>query len=259
MCDPKYFDVKYEINPWMHLEDKPNEELSLNQWELLKQKLLDLGADLHFIDSQPKLLDMVYTANGGLIKGSKAVVPRFRHKERTGEEDFFESWFKENGFEVFKPKSCFFEGEGDALISKDTLFAGFGFRSEKDCYPEIADFLSLSKIVYCELINPYFYHLDTCFSPISSSLALIYKEAFSLESYNNIKNEFENIIDISKEDADFFSCNSVIVDNNIIMPNVSSCLEDKLNTFGYKIHRIPLEEFKKGGGASKCMSLKLFN
>ena len=28
MCRPKYYTVDYEINPWMHVREKPDEELA---------------------------------------------------------------------------------------------------------------------------------------------------------------------------------------------------------------------------------------
>src|SRR6266516_4183367 len=35
MCPPNYFGVFYEINPWMHQENRPDFELAIEQWHTL--------------------------------------------------------------------------------------------------------------------------------------------------------------------------------------------------------------------------------
>lgn len=39
MCRPTYFNVKYEINPWMRPGDPVNVDKAIKQWETLKQTL----------------------------------------------------------------------------------------------------------------------------------------------------------------------------------------------------------------------------
>ena len=59
--------------------------------------------------------------------------------------------------------------------------------------------------------------------------------------------------DLSKEDADNFICNSIEIRKRIVSP-VFNC--DKV--FGIGRHRFcDMSEFKKSGGAVKCLTLKL--
>ena len=72
---------------------------------------------------------MVFTANGGTVRGNTFVSGNFRFKERKGEEEHFQKWFQDNGYEV-KTLEQYQGGEGDALFYKNTLYMGWGFRSD---------------------------------------------------------------------------------------------------------------------------------
>jgi hypothetical protein len=43
MCPPDYFGVFYEINPWMHRENRPDFELAIEQWHNLVANLRHAG------------------------------------------------------------------------------------------------------------------------------------------------------------------------------------------------------------------------
>ena len=120
---------------------------------------------------------MVFTANGGLVRGQDVVRARFRHAERRGEERHFQTWFEANGFKVHELSSGSFEGEGDALFAGNKLFCGWGFRSDLAVYDQIGTILQVQEIIPVKLQDERFYHLDTCFCPLYKSLALIYPGA----------------------------------------------------------------------------------
>ena len=68
MCPPDYYDVVYEINPWMSVQRKVNRERAQKQWEdfyhLLKTKL---HLEIELLNPIPRLPDLVFTANGGIV------------------------------------------------------------------------------------------------------------------------------------------------------------------------------------------------
>uniref|UniRef100_A0A0M3HJ73 DUF4240 domain-containing protein n=1 Tax=Ascaris lumbricoides TaxID=6252 RepID=A0A0M3HJ73_ASCLU len=100
-------------------------------------------------------------------------------EERTGEQKYYLEWFKAHGFSPLgEDYPDFFEGGGDACFSTyDTLWAGFGPRSNKDVYEHVKK-LGKFDVVLCELTHPEFYHLDTCFAPVDEKCALWYPAAF---------------------------------------------------------------------------------
>ena len=135
MCAPDYYDVDYVINPWMEGNiHKSSRDRAVEQWNMLHGVLQGL-AQVELITPQKGVPDMVFTANAGMILGNQAIVSRFYHSERQGEEPYFKEWFVENGFAVHElPSDLPFEGAGDALLDRQGrwLWAGYGFRSELD-------------------------------------------------------------------------------------------------------------------------------
>ena len=97
ICRPKDYDVRYKINPWMDLSNVPDQALAVTQWSELEQELLRCVAQIEYIEHADGQPDMVFTANGGLVRGQDVVRARFRHAERGGEERHFQTWFESNG------------------------------------------------------------------------------------------------------------------------------------------------------------------
>src|SRR5258708_5811638 len=163
LCQPDFFGIEYEINPWMDRTRNAVPALARAQWQGLHQKLEDLGCRIETISPQPDLPDMVFTANAGLVSGNRFIRSNFRFTQRRGEEVHFEKWFTDHGFQIERlPEGLFFEGEGDVLFCGETLFCGYRFRSDIRSHEIIGERLKRLAISL-ELVADRFYHLDTCF------------------------------------------------------------------------------------------------
>ena len=247
----------------MRIENKTDPKKAVRQWLNFCTKLVKCGAEIHYIEPHSDFPDMVFTANAGLVhKKSKSIIlSNFKHEERQGETELFKKWFLDNGYRVIElPKSICFEGEGDALFLGDTLFLGYGFRTDRAAHKIVADALNVN-YVSCELVNPYFYHLDTCFMPMNDRV-LYFKDAFSDYSQMTMIDEFIkignkkgrlDILNVHEDQADEFICNSVHIKSSVITPSYNS----HLSFAGYEEHKCDLSEFMKSGGAAKCLTLKL--
>lgn len=256
LCPPVYFDVKYEINPWMNVQIAPAPQRAADQWRVLHHTLIRLGANVCYVNPEPGNPDLVFTANAGLVKGDKVILSSFKHKERQGEEGIFQKWFEENGFNVIRLNSGSFEGEGDALYAGDKLIVGYGFRSDYAAYDQVEDILAPKQMIRCELINPKFYHLDTCFCPLNDKLALFHRAAFSPESVKKLEDNME-LIEVVDQDAERFICNTVVLGTDLVMPAGCNHTYKVLEARGFKCFGVELDEFLKGGGSAKCLSLIL--
>ena len=261
MCPPDHYEVDYVINPWMEGNiHKSSRDIAVEQWQELHHTLKDL-AIVDLITPQQGVPDMVFTANAGLILGEHAVLSRFYHPERQGEEPYFQKWFEDNGFTVHKlPQDLPFEGAGDALLDREGrwLWAGYGFRSELDSHPYIAKWLDI-EVLSLRLIDDRFYHLDTCFCPLTGGYLLYYPGAFDAYSNHLIESrvDAEKRIVIAEADAINFACNTVNVEQTVVMNKASDRLKQTLNEVGFKVIETPLTEFLKAGGAAKCLTLRI--
>ncbi|MFM6756718.1 MAG: TIGR00300 family protein [Dolichospermum sp.] len=261
MCAPDHYDVDYVINPWMEGNiHKSSRDRSVEQWNKLYNVIKD-HAIVDLVTPQKGWPDMVFSANAGLVLGENVVLSRFLHKERQGEEPYFQRWFEENGFNVYTlPKDLPFEGAGDALLDREGrwLWAGYGFRSELDSHPFLAKWLDI-EVISLRLMDERFYHLDTCFCPLANGYLLYYPGAF--DSYSNRVIEMrvapEKRIAIMEADAVNFACNAVNVDSIVIMNKASDGLKSRLAEVGFQVIETPLTEFLKAGGAAKCLTLRV--
>jgi lysine-ketoglutarate reductase/saccharopine dehydrogenase-like protein (TIGR00300 family) len=261
MCSPDHYDVDYVINPWMEGNiHKSSRDRSVEQWQKLHHILKD-HAIVELVKPEKGWPDMVFTANAGLVLDKTVVLSRFFHKERQGEEPHFKAWFESQGFTVHElPKDLPFEGAGDALFDREGryLWAGYGFRSELDSHPLIAEWLNI-EVLSLRLMDERFYHLDTCFCPLNGGYLLYYPPAF--DSYSNHLIEMrvppEKRIAIEEPDAVNFACNAVNINETVVMNKVSDNLKARLAEAGFKVIETPLSEFLKAGGAAKCLTLRV--
>jgi N-dimethylarginine dimethylaminohydrolase len=227
------------------------------QWRGLYEKLCSLGQKVHLITPQPRLPDMVFTANAGLTVGQRFIPSNFRHQERSGEAAFFAEFMEERGYEiVWLPQELYFEGEGDALFANDVLFCGYKFRTDINSHRAVADLLGCL-VISVELVDPRFYHIDTCFCPLPDGAGYWFPAAFDEYGQRAIRDRLPNIIDVAEEEAMVFCCNSVVLDRDIVMPQGAPNLVAQLTERGYTCHTLPMSEFLKAGGACKCLTMHM--
>ncbi|MBM3999546.1 MAG: amidinotransferase [Planctomycetes bacterium] len=257
MCPPDHFGIHYEINPWMRRERPADAEAAAEQWSALCAALRAAGAELALLDPVPGLPDLVFTANAALVFRERAFVSRFRHAERRGEESVDAEWFASNGFEVERlPDTLFFEGAGDALFCGDTLYAGYRIRSDIQAHQWIARRID-RRVIPLELVDPYYYHLDTCFCPLTSSAALYFPPAFDAYARTALVEQIPTLIEVEPDEARRFACNAVVVGRTVVTNTGCPRLHARLRAEGFEAVETPLDEFVKSGGSAKCLTLRL--
>lgn len=262
MCPPDHFGVSYVINPWMEGNiNRAVADTAVSQWQDL-QRILKEHATVHLIRPQPGLPDMVFTANAGLVLGRRVVLSRFLHRERQGEEAHFKRWFAEHELTVEElPPDLPFEGAGDALLQRGKdiwLWAAYGFRSELDSHPFLAQQLRL-EVVSLRLMDKRFYHLDTCLCPLDDGFLLYYPSAFDARSIHLIEERVpaDKRIPVNEPDAVNFACNAINVGRVVVLNQASAELKERLGAAGFTVMETPMTEFMKAGGGAKCLTLRV--
>lgn len=262
MCAPDYFTVDYAINPWMKAgEGAVSTELAMQQWRALHDALSGV-ADVALLPPAEGLPDMVFTANAGVVYHKRAIVSRFEFDERRGEEAHFRRWFENAGFEIVDwPQELIFEGAGDALVDRGGpwVWAGFGQRTEQAAHDELAKFYPDRELVSMRLVDPRFYHIDTCLQPLEGGYLLYYPAAFSEAGQAEIERRVPagKRIPVTDEEAAAFACNAINLDEHIALNRPSDRLQGELGKAGFQVTGLDLSEFLKSGGSSKCLSLRL--
>lgn len=273
MCSPDYFDIVDVKNVHMQGHIGNTDKAQVNaQWQSLKDaydalltnKVLD---EVSVIPGAPGCEDMVFCANQTLPwkmeDGSEVVVmSRMRHESRQREVPYFEEFFKNKGFKPLHFNNVkMFEGMGDVIPhpGKRLLYGGYGHRTTAEAYDELATMLQ-TPVVALELINPKFYHLDTCFVPLSKDSVMLCKEAFTEEGLAMIRQLFTKVYYIPEYETEkYFSLNAHAFDahgtKTAILQKGSAITVDVLKQEGYNVVEIETGEFMKSGGSVFCMKM----
>jgi N-dimethylarginine dimethylaminohydrolase len=271
MSAPDHFEVSYRINPWMDpAQWKSSAEQLRRQaghgWGSLKDMYERLGARVEIQAAQPGLPDLVFTANAALVLDRTALLARFRHPERRDEQEhdrvFFESLRSRGWIDaiVETPEDLYFEGAGDALwdSTRKLIWTGWGQRSSRPMAGVIAQLFSIPTVPL-ELVDPRFYHLDTCLCVLSAGDILYYPGAFSKQSRETIQGlvDKDRLIEASAADAERLAVNSVCLGNQVVVCHASEALRCALTERGYQVHVVPLDSFNRSGGSAYCLTLRL--
>ncbi len=257
MCVPSHYGIEYEINPWMRRANAVDPERALSQWTGLHRALTRLGLAIELVPQVPGLPDMTFTANAGIALGQDFIPSNFRYSERQAEAAHFCDWFESHGYRVVHiHEPHFWEGEGDVLASAGRVFAGFRFRTEFAALDHLDALLGVES-VRLELVDPRFYHLDTCFCPLSEGRALFYPTAFSPAARAQLAALFPELMPVAEHDALRFACNAFPLDGTVVLNSGCGETVSSLADLGYRCVETPMDEFIKAGGSVKCLILTL--
>ena len=273
MSAPEHFEVSYTINPWMQpsqwsVSPKKLAGDAKRGWNQLKKTYERLGAQIEVQQSSAGLPDMVFTANAAVVLDRKVLLARFLCAERQGEEvhnrNFFEGLRARGVVDqiVDPPAGQYFEGAGDAIwdATRRLIWTGYGQRSSRDMFRTIEELYGVPAIAL-ELIDPRFYHLDTCFCVLSGGDVLWYPPAFSASAASAVREIVgeDRLIEATDEDAFHLGVNSVCIGREVVMCHASAPTLAALTARGYHVNIVPLDSFNRSGGAAYCLTLRLDN
>ncbi|MEK6857613.1 MAG: arginine deiminase-related protein [Nanoarchaeota archaeon] len=261
MCKPTHLhEISYQINPFMKKGEKIDNSLALKQHSNLVKILEENGAEVEFLEPQEGLIDMIFTANAGIVYGDKFILPNFKHAERRSEVQHYMEWAREQGYEVVSlPTDVFFEGRGDVTwIDDKNMFLGFGeMRTNYEAIDALQKVMPNVNIIPLRLVDERFYHLDTCLQVLNNREFLYYKKAFDELSVKKIEKEASQKFTLAEDEALTYICNSIKFGNKLVADKCRWVSESYLNYEGYQVQQVDLSELRKGGGSARCMVLEI--
>jgi N-dimethylarginine dimethylaminohydrolase len=271
MCPPLHYAVSYSINPWMNPGSWKSGGSALHeeaeqQWFALHDTLLALGAAIDFVDPELNLPDLVFTANAAIVLDGKALLARFRHPERRGEEPIFGSALRalkeraEIDAIMEMPAGVWLEGAGDCIWDpvRRQFWMGFGPRSHREAADVVTEGFG-AECVALELSDSSFYHLDTAFCPLPSGDVIYYPGAFGESGLRAIEERVtpDHRLAIDHEDATRFAANAVPLNGSLVLSSCSERLRRRLEERGFAVVATPLQAFLRSGGSACCLTLRL--
>lgn len=271
MSAPDHFEVTYRINPWMDPDAWQPSAARLHHdarqgWQRLKEKYESLGARVDVQPAAKGLPDMVFTANAAMVLDRKVLLARFLCEERRGEEihnrAFFEALHARGLVDevIETPEDLFFEGAGDAHWdpARGVTWTGYGQRSSREMHHVISEEYAVPTVPL-ELIDPRFYHLDTCFCLLPGGDVLYYRPALSARALDLLGELIgrDHLIEATDEDAHHLAVNAFSLGEDVVLCHASDSLRARLAERGHRVHVVPLDSFNRSGGAAYCLTLRL--
>jgi N-dimethylarginine dimethylaminohydrolase len=271
MTSPEHYEVSYSINPWMQPSEWARDPVTATrtartQWEHLAARLHEHDLTVETAPGEPGLPDMVFPANAAIVLDGVALLARFRHPQRQGEEAHFRNYFEKlvrRGLIACVtelPEGIVQEGAGDCIwdAKRGLFWAGYGPRSHVRSLKEIGTVFGVP-VLGLELATEYYYHLDTCFCPLPGGEILYYPPALTARGRMLLEGivPAENRIAATQDEAAAFSLNAIAAGRNLIMARPPARLAALLEDRGYNVCDMDLSSFVLSGGAAYCMTLRL--
>jgi N-dimethylarginine dimethylaminohydrolase len=209
---------------------------------------------------------MVFPANAAVVLDGRALLARFQHAERRGEEPHFRAIFEDlraRGLlrEVAQlPRGCFQEGAGDCIwdAARNLFWAGWGPRSSREAVDAITAFFGRD-VVPLELASERCYHLDVGFCVLGGGHILYLPAALTPEAQDSLRARVapEWLIEATEEDLLHFNVNAVCLGHTVMMSLGTPRLRATLQARGYRVVEVDLGPFMLSGGGAFCMTLNL--
>lgn len=271
-----YFDDGFAINAHMDDQVPVDIDKAMREHAEIKHCFEQAGIEVIKVDPPENCQDGVYTANWGLVRGSKVVMSNLPNK-RQAEEAYAEQILKHQGKEIVKlPKEFHFSGQGDALPCGNYLFVGTGYRTSAEVHPLLARELGY-EVIGVQTIpqtnengepitNPvtswpdsFFYDLDLAIAVIAPNVIAWCPEAFTPVSQERIRSISDvEKIEVSMDEAMHgFACNLVSTGEAVVMSDKAPELQAKLEARGLTVYTPHVTELSKGGGFIRCTSLTI--
>lgn len=228
----------------------------LSQWKNLHDTLAVLGHDVHLVEPEPDLPDMVFAANAATVIDGRVLVANFRYEQRRAESLAYQEWFLRNGWSECRIAGRLNEGEGDFLFTGTEILAATGFRTEPAAHAELASFFD-RPVTGLRLVDPRFYHLDTALAVLGPGQIMYFPAAFDAASRRLLSEHYPDAILATEADAEVFGLNAFSDGRHVLLPEQATGLAGQLRSRGYQPICLDLTELLKAGGSIKCCILEL--
>jgi N-dimethylarginine dimethylaminohydrolase len=296
MGDPTHFSVRGGANPHTRTrwgtKRHVDPALAIEQWQRLRDTLLDLGVRVLVVPPDPDHPGLVYPANAGFMQDVDSERPPAERRfhlanllpTRAGEKPHYKRVLAGADISTGNIDERFrFEGEADFFPAGDVYLLThgclerqrfvpalafppwkriYGFRTDVRVEDILISIVAPKPIVKLELRLEAHYHGDTvlcAFGPGRGHL-LAYRRGIATSAWEPLRVLFgERLIELSEADATRYAANSFTLDRGgesyLVMPEgVSDRLLGEVRERGITPVTVDVSEFlKKGGGSVKCM------
>ena len=217
MCPPDHYGIEYEINPWMNRSLGAVRELAFRQWQNLHDTLAALGVQVETMTPQPGL------PGPGLHRQRRARVPGARSSAagsatrsgRASRRTSTPGSPTTGSRSSTCPRACSTRGPATPCSAATRCSPATAPAPTPAAHQWVGKTLGV-RVLPLELVNPRFYHLDTCFCPLAPGEAIYFPDAFDAYGRRVLKTHVPKLIPVAEAEAFRFGCNAVVVGKTVV-------------------------------------------
>jgi len=219
LCPPTFVDTSIPNNAWMYNMTKKelvvDKDKFMGEWYNL-YNVLASNALVYLLPPKKGLQDQTYVNCAVYLPHIKdrniVIISNFKGKGRSGEEKIANTFFKNLGYETFRPNTHF-EGWPELKWSgKDNIYyGGYGQRTDKRTYNWFEKEFD-AKVIKLKEKDPYLYHLDCNIFVLNKDNVMMNVKGFTKKEIKAVE-KIANIYSISTDAAYMGACNSLRVGN----------------------------------------------
>jgi N-dimethylarginine dimethylaminohydrolase len=224
-----------------------------------------------------KGLNQIFSRDIAFAIGDKLVLPNII-EDRKGELEAIDIVLNQiKGLDKIKmPENARVEG-GDVIVCNEYIFVGYSNEEDFENYTVARtnnaglDFMTTTfptkKVKGFELrksddiSRENILHLDCCFQPIGSDIAIIYRDGFKNKAdFYFLINYFgeENIIEITSDEMYYMNSNIFSISEKVIISEKGFLrLNTELRARGFTVEEVSYSEIAKMSGLFRCSTLPL--
>jgi dimethylargininase len=211
------------------------------------QALKELRCAVLELPAEPDLPDSVFVEDTAFILPDMAVITRPGADSRKPETESIIRALKPYRELVFITEPATVDG-GDVLVLEKDIFVGMSTRSNQEAANQIN-----------ELVGKYGYrahsvemsdclHLKTAVTRVDAGTLLINRRWVDVEQFEGF-----DLIDVDSTEP--FAANCLPMNGEIIFPTAFPKTRGRLESKGYKVKTVQMDELAKAEGAVSCCSL----
>jgi N-dimethylarginine dimethylaminohydrolase len=228
--------------------------LLLHQQEGFFAALERYHVRLHFPRTDPKLIWQMFTRDTGFVIHDHLYYSAKRlFHERIGEAERLLQLMESIQLEaVTELKQGSMEG-GDVVVTSTSTYVGNGSRTEEATIRELSTFEQCSKLFLGNNVM----HLDTRFTILSPTCALIEPSAFEPSALEQLKKQY-TLIPVLKEELLDLGTNVFMVNpQTVFSAKHNTRINTELKRAGFHVEALDYTEPISLGGSFRCTTLPL--
>ena len=274
MVEPVDFYVGTETaldNHYMDLTTAADPDRAIRQFHDLVRLIRKCGTEVLIFPGSKRTPDDVFPNNVFATVPGRLVIGNMRYpiRQLESERSDIPSYFTERGYELIdlRTKNCVAELTGVLIMDRTRRigFCGISERVDRAGAEAMHKAFGL-RLTYCFDLTADEYHTNVVFSVLAARACVLYPDACADSSAPDaIEAAFPGrTLMLDKFEKDHFVGNCISLNNeDLFMSQVAADAlrpenRARLESWGFRIHSVALDELEKAGGSLRCMVAKIF-